>query len=119
MLTVTRYAHSIEVGGASPSLTIALRGNNLSDTGVRIALPPLHGGKLVIDRAEGSWYKRQQHRIIPQDSDSCCCLDSERPGGFTPPFSQLSCIVISQTRRTYEVRRDVTRGMTRVLILRP
>jgi hypothetical protein len=108
VLTVTRYAHSIEVEGASPPLTIALRGNNLSDTGVRIALPPLkpffvktpsansffvtqtrflsHGGKLVIDRAEGSWYKRQQHRIIPQDSGSRCCLDSERTGGVYSPF---------------------------------
>ena len=43
-------------------------------------LTSIHGGKLVIDRAEGSENKSQQHRFIPQDSGQRRCLDSERTG---------------------------------------
>lgn len=42
-----------KVIGSNPMHSIALLGNNLPDTGVQFALPPLYGGKLVIDRAEG------------------------------------------------------------------
>jgi hypothetical protein len=48
------------------------------------------GGKLVIDRAEGTENKSQQHRFIPQDCR--CRLDNRTlsaPGEFTPPFFKL------------------------------
>ena len=52
-----------------------------------------HGGKLVIDRVEGSENKSQQHRFIPQDSGQRRCLDSERHGEFTSPLLLLHYFV--------------------------
>ena len=39
--------------------------------------------------------KRQQHRFIPQDSDSRCCLDSERTGESLLSLSQVELTILN------------------------
>jgi hypothetical protein len=58
--------------------------------------------------------KRQQHRFISQDSDSRCCLDSERTGEglLSPLFSYAKLLPF--TRLGYESSlANHLRGVTR------
>ena len=62
---VARLLWEQNVAGSIPAVPIALRGNNLSDTGVQLALPPLKS--FFIERPSSDSFFVAQARFLLKD----------------------------------------------------
>ena len=82
---VAQFLDMEKVTGSNPVSTIALRGNNLVRTRVRVPYAPCLGHQ-GFRRARGLVCNCEQNCIFPEDSGSCCCLTLTVSGEATPPF---------------------------------